>query len=132
MRDHETSLKEFQMSKLVEYRELERHLAEQMAMLESLKDDPALQSEIEFEQALRSLLGEYGKSLRDIKALLDPASKQSAAVTPEKATRRARTVKRYKNPLTGEIVESKGGNNKLLGAWKAQFGSEEVESWLQH
>jgi hypothetical protein len=132
MRDHGTPLEEFQMSTLVEYRELERHLAEQTAKLESLKDDPALQNEIEFEQALRSLLGEYGKSIRDIKALLDPASKQSAGAAPEKSTRRARTAKRYKNPLSGEIVESKGGNNRLLGAWKAQFGAEKVEGWLQH
>lgn len=38
-------------------------------------------------------------------------------------------MKVYKNPLTGEIVETKGGNHKLLKAWKAQFGAE-VESWL--
>jgi len=35
------------------------------------------------------------------------------------------------NPLTGQTVESKGGNNRLFGAWKAQFGHEEVESWMQ-
>jgi hypothetical protein len=52
-------------------------------------------------------LGEYGKSLRDIKALLDPASKQSAAAPAEKSTCRARMAKRYKNPLIGEIVEAK-------------------------
>lgn len=118
------------MSKLVEYRELERSLAEQVARLEALKGDAGLEKEIEFEQQLRSLLAEYGKSLRDIKLLLDPTSHRAPALAA-KQTRRARVVKTYRNPLTGEVVESKGGNNKLLGSWKAQFGAAEVESWLQ-
>jgi hypothetical protein len=119
------------MSRLVEYRELERHLAEQTALLESLKGDPALQKEVEFEEQLRSLPGEYGKNLRDIKALLDPTATKPSKTPVEKKTRKARVLKTYKNPLTGEVVESKGGNNKLLGAWKAQFGAEAVEGWMQ-
>ncbi|WP_225776511.1 histone-like nucleoid-structuring protein, MvaT/MvaU family [Pseudomonas sp. Marseille-Q5115] len=119
------------MSKLGEYRELERKLAEQRSLLAWLQDKPELQKELEFEQQLRSLLGEYGKSLRDVRALLDPQSAQPASAVPAKRTRKARVVKRYRNPLTGEIVESKGGNHKLLGAWKARFGAEEVESWVQ-
>lgn len=72
------------MSKLAEYRELERHLAEQTALLDSLKNDPALQKEVEFEEQLRALLGEYGKSLRDIEALLNPIAKRPAAAQTEK------------------------------------------------
>jgi hypothetical protein len=37
----------------------------------------------------------------------------------------------YKNPETGETVESKGGNHKVLKAWKEQYGAEQVEGWLQ-
>jgi hypothetical protein len=51
-------------------------------------------------------------------------------VAPQKATRRGRAVKIYKNPHNGEIVETKGGNHKTLKAWKAEHGSDEVESWL--
>jgi hypothetical protein len=123
------------MSKLVEYRELERHLAEQTALLDSLKNDPALQKEVEFEEKLRALLGEYGKSLRNIEALLDPvakpAAKRSSNAQPEKKTRKARVLKTYKNPLTDEVVQTKGGNHATLKAWKAEFGAEEVDSWLQ-
>jgi hypothetical protein len=123
------------MSKLVEYRELERHLAEQTALLDSLKNDPALQKEIEFEEKLRALLGEYGKSLRNIEALLDPVAKsvtkRSSNAQPEKKTRKARALKTYKNPLTDEVVQTKGGNHATLKAWKAEFGAEEVDSWLQ-
>jgi hypothetical protein len=119
------------MSKLVEYRNLERHLAEQTALLDSLKNDPALQKEVEFEEQLRALLGEYGKSLRDIEALLNPIGKRSGNAPLERKTRKARELKTYKNPLTDEVVQTKGGNNSALKAWKAEFGAEEVNSWLQ-
>ena len=41
------------MSKLAEYRQLEKHLAEQLQALEALKSDGALKKEIEFETKLR-------------------------------------------------------------------------------
>ncbi len=120
------------MSKLAEFRQLEQHLAEQLKALEAMKGDSALQTEIEFEGKLRTLLGEYGKSLRDVIAILDPSYSRRgpvAAPAPGKA-RRARAVKIYKNPHTGEVVETKGGNHKLLKAWKTEHGSDTVESWL--
>ncbi|MBN0809937.1 DNA binding protein, partial [Pseudomonas aeruginosa] len=48
-----------------------------------------------------------------------------------KSGRRERALKRYKNPNNGEVVETKGGNHKVLKAWKEQYGAETVESWLQ-
>ncbi|MBR7552292.1 DNA binding protein, partial [Mycobacterium tuberculosis] len=35
----------------------------------------------------------------------------------------------YKNPHNGEIIETKGGNHKLLKEWKAEYGSDTVETW---
>ena len=121
------------MSRLAEFRKLEQQLAAQLAELETLKNDSGLKKEIEFESKLRDLLGEYSFSLRDVVNILDPEngkSRRGAPAAAEKATRKARSVKVYKSPLTGEVVETKGGNHKLLKAWKAQFGSAEVESWL--
>jgi hypothetical protein len=122
------------MSRLAEYRKLEQQIAAHLAELESMKGNSALQAEIEFEAKLRSLLGEYGYSLRDIIGLLDPqaASRRKSAplATPEKSTRRARELKVYKNPHSGETVETKGGNHKTLKAWKAEHGADAVESWL--
>jgi hypothetical protein len=123
------------MSKLAEYRQLERHLAEQMQALEAMKGDKGLEQEIEFEEKLRALLGEYNKSLRDITAILDPQSNfkgktSKAAPAPEKATRKPRSLKVYKNPHSGEVVETKGGNHRTLKEWKAEYGSAEVESWV--
>ena len=120
------------MSRLAEFRQLEQQLAAQLAELEALKGSSELQKEIEFETKLRDLLAKYGYSLRDVINILDPqaVSRKGAPVVPEKGTRRARTVKVYKNPHNGEIVETKGGNHKTLKAWKAEHGSDVVESWI--
>ncbi|MBA1245873.1 histone-like nucleoid-structuring protein, MvaT/MvaU family [Pseudomonas japonica] len=126
------------MSRLAEFRALEQKLAEQLAELETMKNDEGLKREVEFEEKLRGLLGEYNFSLKHIIAILDPQGSQpspragrGAAKTEEKTTRKARQVKRYKHPESGEVVETKGGNHKTLKAWKAEHGAETVESWLQ-
>ncbi|MDU9027637.1 histone-like nucleoid-structuring protein, MvaT/MvaU family [Pseudomonas mediterranea] len=120
------------MSRLAEFRALEQQLAAQLAELESLKNDDGLKREIEFEKKLRDLLSEYGFSLRNIVAVLDPqaTSRRPPVVVGEKSSRKPRQLKVYKNPHSGEFVETKGGNHKTLKEWKSQYGVEEVESWL--
>lgn len=111
------------MSKLVEFRQLERDLAEQLAALEALKADKGLEQEIEFESKLRSLMGEYSKSLKEVIAILDPQATVSSAkgATLEKRPRKARAVKVYKNPHTGELIETKGGNHRSLRPGKSSM-----------
>lgn len=120
------------MSRLAEFRKLEQTLAAQLAELEAMKGSTELQAEIEFETKLRALLADYGYSLRDIINILDPQANRPAAApaAAEKAPRRARQVKQYKNPHNGEIIETKGGNHKLLKEWKTEYGSDVVEGWL--
>jgi len=122
------------MSRLAEYRKLEQQIAAHLAELESMKGNSALQAEIEFEAKLRTLLGEYGYSLRDVISLLDPTAAKRGKSAPlpaaEKSTRKARELKVYKNPYSGETVETKGGNHKTLKSWKAEHGADAVESWL--
>lgn len=119
------------MSRLAEYRKLEQQLAQQLADLESMKSDSGLKKEMEFENKLRGLLGEYGFSLKDVINLLDPQAGRRAPVSEAKVgTRKPRQIKRYKNPHSGEIVETKGGNHKTLKEWKAQYDASTVESWV--
>jgi hypothetical protein len=119
------------MSKLAEFRQLEKHLAEQLQALEALKGDAGLKKEIEFETKLRALLAEYGYSLPNVINLLDPqAGRRAPAVESEVGSRKPRQVKVYKNPHTGEVLETKGGNHRTLKEWKAEYGSDTVESWL--
>jgi len=121
------------MSKLAEFRQLEKHLAEQLQALEALKGDAGLKKEIEFESKLRDLLAKYGYSLKDVINLLDPhAGRRPSAPEPKSGARRARQVKVYKNPHTGEVIETKGGNHKGLKEWKAKHGADTVESWLSN
>ncbi|KPB13249.1 histone-like nucleoid-structuring protein MvaT [Pseudomonas amygdali] len=121
------------MSLINQYRATEEAIKELQARLKNLSQDDKLQTELEFEGKLRTLMGEYQKSLRDIIALLDPDAKvnkapRGGAVKPA-GTKRARKVKQYKNPHNGEVIETKGGNHKTLKEWKAKWGSDDVESW---
>lgn len=121
------------MSKLAEFKALEAQLAAQLKQLDALKNDDKLKREIEFEEKLRNLMGQYDVGLREIISILDPqpSSTSISATTTSQAPRRQRQVKVYKNPETGEVVETKGGNHKILKAWKEKHGAEKVEGWLQ-
>jgi hypothetical protein len=120
------------MSRLAEFRAAEKALQEQLAQLEVMKNDVGLKREIEFEQKLLDLMKHYDKSLRDIIGLLDPAKTPAPRNTaPAPKTRRARVVKVYENPETGELIETKGGNHRGLRAWKDQYGADTVEGWVR-
>lgn len=120
------------MSLINEYRATEEAIKELQERLKNLSQDDKLQKELEFEGKLRGLMAEYQKSLRDIIALLDPEARTSKTQRATKATpsKRARKVKQYKNPNTGEVIETKGGNHKTLKEWKAKWGGDTVESWM--
>ena len=121
------------MSKLAEFKALEAQLAAQLQQLDAMKNDSGLKQEIEFEQKLKALLEEYGMSLRQVITILDPSKgvSVSAVSASSGAQRKPREVKRYKNPHSGEVVETKGGNHKILKQWKQEHGSQTVESWLE-
>lgn len=118
------------MSKLAEFKRLEAQLAEQLAALDQLKNDNGLKREIEFESKLKTLLAEYSFGLKEIIGILDP--KPTRALPAARAdARRPRELKTYKNPHTNEIVQTKGGNHRVLNDWKAEYGADVVKSWLQ-
>jgi hypothetical protein len=119
------------LSRLAEFRAAEKALQEQLAQLENLKNDAGLKKEIEFEQKLQDLMSTYDKSLRDVIAILDPNPSASVAAPAGPKRRRARVVKVYQNPHTGELIETKGGNHRGLKSWKEQYGVDTVDSWLR-
>lgn len=118
------------MSLINEYRATEEAIKELQSRLQQLENDDKLKLELEFEGKLRDLMGKYGKSLRDVISILDPESKKTSRVATT-TTKRARKVKRYKNPHTSEVIETKGGNHKTLKEWKAKWGADAVESWAE-
>ena len=120
------------MSLINDYRATEEAIKELQARLQSLSADDKLQKELEFEGKLRALMAEYQKSLPSIIAILDPEANSGKITRASKTTgtKRARKIKQYKNPNSGEVIETKGGNHKVLKEWKAKWGSDVVESWV--
>lgn len=116
------------MSSLItEYRSIEESIKELKQQLDTLGNNPRLLEEMEFEEKLRAIMGEYSKSLRDIIAMLDP--QQSRVTTAPPTARKARLLKIYRHPESGEVLQTKGGNHRTLKAWKQQYGAQTVESW---
>lgn len=115
-------------TKINRFHSTKKAIQELQQQLEALSNDPELKKEMEFETKLRTLMSDYNKSLRDINAILDP--QQAAAPAPRAtAGRRERRTKRYTNPHTGAVIETKGGNHKELKEWKQKWGNDTVESW---
>lgn len=120
------------MSLLSEYMKKEQLLKQLSEELQQLEKDQRLTSELEFKEKLEGLMKEYDKSPAAVIEMLDPqpASRSAAAAPASTGGRRKRKLKIYKNPNTGEVVETRGGNQKTLKAWKDEYGNDTVESWL--
>ncbi|MFG6179195.1 histone-like nucleoid-structuring protein, MvaT/MvaU family [Halomonas sp. THAF12] len=119
-------------SLLSNYMQKEQQLKQLQNELERLENDERLKAELEFKTKLEELMKEFDKSANDVIELLNPKPGAAApkASAPSAGGRRKRKLKIYKNPNTGEVVETRGGNQKTLKAWKDEFGAETVESWL--
>lgn len=120
------------MSLLSDYVKKEQLLKQLEEELKRMEGDQRLKAELEFKEKLEALMSEYGKSAADVIELLSPKPEASTAATQSSGTgaRRKRKLKIYKNPNTGEVVETRGGNHKTLKAWKDEHGSDTVESWV--
>ena len=122
------------MSLLNEYIQKEQQLKKLQDDLQRMEGDQRLQGELEFKERLETLMEEFGKVPADIIALFEPhvaPSDLHKASSSSTDGRRKRRLKVYKNPHTGEVIETRGGNHKGLRAWKAEYGDETVESWLE-
>tara|TARA_R110001606_G_scaffold339943_1_gene488085 strand:- start:408 stop:791 length:384 start_codon:yes stop_codon:yes gene_type:complete len=120
-------------SVLNDYIKKEQMLKKLQEELQALEGNSELKKELEFKEKLQVLMTEHGKLARDVCEILDP-SYRSTSVKSDKGVstdgRKKRLLKVYKNPHTGEVVETRGGNHKVIQEWKAEFGNEEVVSWI--
>lgn len=107
-------------------------LAQEIQEMEQNND---LKREFEFKDKLSKLMEQFDKSARDVLDVLgniDPSVRGKAdSVTSNGDVRKKRPVKVYKNPHSGEVVKTRGGNQKDLNAWRQQYGREAVDSWVQ-
>jgi hypothetical protein len=118
-------------NKINEYRSTEAAILELQKKLADLK--PHVAPELELQKELQDFVASKGLSLRKGALLIYPDfdTNITAVAGTQTKTRRAREIKVYQNPHTGELVETKGGNQKTLKEWKAKHGSDTVESWLR-
>ena len=125
------------MSKITTYYEKQRMQDQLAKELEELEEDKELRQELDFKEKLESLMNDYGKSadqILDVMTVIEPKIQRhlkedggsgSSGSGPKRA------LKRYTNPHTGEIVETRGGNTKTLKAWREKHGKETVASWAE-
>ncbi|WP_411959583.1 histone-like nucleoid-structuring protein, MvaT/MvaU family [Pseudomonas sp. s4] len=131
------------MDKLAEIFRVNRRLDSEYQAADSLIRDAEVIKGLRFLTELDSLAAKYQFEPRDILVLLRPelADQQGSmnATNPESETipklskpsskKNERPIKRYRNPRTGEVLETRGANNGKLKQWKSEFGAELVESW---
>ncbi|MGP8289240.1 histone-like nucleoid-structuring protein, MvaT/MvaU family [Vreelandella zhanjiangensis] len=121
-------------SVLSDYIKKEQMLKQLQEELNALGSSSELKKELEFKEKLQELMTEHGKLARDVCEMLDPlyrsTSGKSAKATSSTDGRKKRPLKVYKNPHTGQVVETRGGNHKVIQNWKAKFGNEEVVGWI--
>ncbi|MBZ9559114.1 MULTISPECIES: histone-like nucleoid-structuring protein, MvaT/MvaU family [unclassified Modicisalibacter] len=117
------------MSLINEYTRKEQLLKQLSQELKELEDNKEVKRDLEFKGRLEALMKEFEKSPKDVLDLLAPP-KQEQSKSQAPTGRRRRKLKVFKNPHTGEVVETRGGNQKTLKAWKDEHGDSTVESWL--
>lgn len=111
---------------------IEKKLAQLEKELKSIENSAAFKKENAVKRALANLMKKHSCSENDLITLLK--GEESAPVKrgnkPAVTTRKPRKLKVFKNPETGEMVETRGGNHKILKAWKAQYNLDSIDSWL--
>lgn len=118
------------MSLMQQYLETKRKQKELEAQLAKLESNTSLQQLLDFEDKLKSLMEEYSQTPESVMEVLGITSTKVKPVGSRKGA--TRPLKLYVNPNTGEKVETKGGNHKVLNAWRTQYGKDTVDSWLQN
>ena len=103
--------------------------------------------EVAFVAEFKALRKKYQFTSDDAYAMLDPGYlfggkldvekffEALQSVTPQEAlitpATKGRALMRYRNPFTGEVIETKGPNNKKLREWKTSHGRQTVEGWRE-
>lgn len=119
------------MSILTAYINKEQKIKQIQEEIDRLKNDDRLKSEFQFKEKLESLMHDFDKKASEVISILAPQQTPHKTLISKSNGRRAkRKLKVFKNPHTGEVVETRGGNQNTLKAWKREYGSEIVDKWL--
>nr|WP_243864896.1 histone-like nucleoid-structuring protein, MvaT/MvaU family [Halospina denitrificans] len=113
-------------------------MAEQLQQeIQKMEEDKELREELDFKEDLNQLMQKYDKSAKDmleVLATMDSGVRnriEQGGSGGNSDGRKKRPLKTYRNPHTGEVVQTRGGNHKTLNAWRKQHGKEEVARWQE-
>ena len=111
---------------------LEQKRAQIEKELKNIERSAEFKKESAIGKSLNSLMKRHGCSKNDLISILQSAPGRQAkrAVVRTNETRKLRKLKIFKNPHTGETVETRGGNHKVLKAWKSEYNLINIEEWL--
>lgn len=111
---------------------LEQQLAQIEKELKSIERSAAFKRENAINRALTNLMKKHGCSKNDLISILQgtSATRTGRVRNATSKTRKPRKLKVFKNPNTGEIVETRGGNHKTLKAWKTEYKLANIDEWL--
>ena len=111
---------------------IEKQMARLEKELKSIENSAAFKKENAVKRALTNLMKKHSCSQNDLIALLqtDESEPSKRRKKPAPTKRKPRKLKVFKNPETGETVETRGGNHKVLKAWKAQYKLSNIDDWL--
>lgn len=111
---------------------IEKQMAQLERELKSIENSAEFKKVNAIKRALTNLMKKHGCSKNDLIALIQGDNSES--IRPRKkaaaTTRKPRKLKIFKNPKTGETVETRGGNHKVLKEWKAKYKLKNIDDWL--
>jgi len=83
-------------------------------------------------KAVTKLLAKHGKTKSELILFLNDEAKnlKKKRIIKTKSGRKQRKLKIYKNPVTEEIIETRGGNHRALKAWRAEYPTKNIEAWV--
>ena len=111
---------------------VEKKMAQLEKELKTIENSAAFKKENAVKRALDGLMNKHGCSKNDLITLLqsDKSKPLKRGKKPAATTRKRRKLKVFKNPETGETIETRGGNHKILKKWKSKYGLTTVDDWL--
>ena len=120
------------MSKISLYYAKLNELKSLQEEVDQLASSEELKSELEFKDKLVSLMEEHEQSAKNVARMLeelDPSLKTNSKGSNQANSGPKRPLVTYKNPHTGEIVKTRGGNQKTLKQWRKEHGADVVNGW---
>jgi len=123
------------MALLAKYYEKKRLMDNLSKELKALEDNDGLKKEIKFKDEMLALLKKHDLAFEDafkVLATEDPSLTTVAGGRKSNQHKgKPRPLQTFKNPHTGEVVETRGANHKTLKGWRAEHGADTVRQWRQ-